>query len=470
MQREHRILRLSIVFLGMAVALFGASDWLWTSAQEQPTSTPPTLVSAAACGTPLSTVWLSASDACVGKPFGYVCNGGITPLVEPGGGVADALTPLGGLVETGVVDAVSTMPMAADGQTGGLLWMRVAAPDTLVQYSGLVVGEVHLRDVTPAEFQAPPWQSFVVQTLDSPERCELAPHSSMMVQSLPGQAARLVVNGVSLDLNGTVVLQTFDDQTHFMMIAGNLRLLALGQRAEIEVGQEVSARYTPDNYAVPVAAFSPVARFSEERVAHLPVLLLDRPVTIPEAGYATTINAANLRTAPSLDAAVLLQAPGGERVIILARNPEGDWYHVRTSSGQTGWMFNELITGDFGEIRNTYVETPLPPQRLGSLGQVARVIAPNGVTLRSAPDIAFAALATLPFGLEVQLMARSPYSPWIKVDSSGSVGWVALITVDTQAIIESLPVDYDVPPPPQPTRIPGSFGNAFPDPSCYPNC
>ena len=48
---------------------------------------------------------------------------------------------------------------------------------------------------------------------------------------------------------------------------------------------------------------------------------------------------------------------------------------------------------------------------------------------------------------------------------AGVVGWLALITLQTQAVIEALPIDYDVPPPPQPTRVPGSFGNAFPDPN-----
>jgi hypothetical protein len=65
----------------------------------------------------------------------------------------------------------------------------------------------------------------------------------------------------------------------------------------------------------------------------------------------------------------------------------------------------------------------------------------------------------------VTLLARSPYSPWVKVESAGMIGWLALVTLQTQSVIEALPIDYDVPPPPVPTRIPGSFGNAFPDPN-----
>jgi hypothetical protein len=42
---------------------------------------------------------------------------------------------------------------------------------------------------------------------------------------------------------------------------------------------------------------------------------------------------------------------------------------------------------------------------------------------------------------------------------------VALITLDTQAYIDALPVDYQAPGIPTPTVVPGSFGNAFPDPN-----
>ena len=102
---------------------------------------------------------------------------------------------------------------------------------------------------------------------------------------------------------------------------------------------------------------------------------------------------------------------------------------------------------------------------VGELGLKARVLAPVGVNLRNAPDVSFEKLTALPFGTEVDLLARSPYSPWVKVDVDGVIGWLALITLETQVVFEALPMDFDVPPPPPPTRVPGSFGSAFPDPS-----
>ena len=68
-------------------------------------------------------------------------------------------------------------------------------------------------------------------------------------------------------------------------------------------------------------------------------------------------------------------------------------------------------------------------------------------------------------GTTVRLLARSPYSPWVKVEVNGITGWLALVVLDTRAYLDAIPVDFSAPPQPTPTRIPGSFGNAFPDPN-----
>jgi hypothetical protein len=53
---------------------------------------------------------------------------------------------------------------------------------------------------------------------------------------------------------------------------------------------------------------------------------------------------------------------------------------------------------------------------------------------------------------------------WIKVNAGGTIGWLSLLTLDTQAYIDALPVDYNAPAMPTATPIPGSCGHAFPDP------
>jgi hypothetical protein len=128
-------------------------------------------------------------------------------------------------------------------------------------------------------------------------------------------------------------------------------------------------------------------------------------------------------------------------------------------------MYAPLLIQNVGAIDAVYEATPLPPQRYGDIGRTATVVAPAGVNMRAAPDVSFPLIMTIPDGAKVTLLARSPYSPWVKVDFNGVVGWLALITLQTQAVLEALPIDNNVPPPPEPTRVPGSFGNAFPDPN-----
>jgi uncharacterized protein YraI len=193
-------------------------------------------------------------------------------------------------------------------------------------------------------------------------------------------------------------------------------------------------------------------------------------VWIPQPGYVTTEGSVNLRTSPSLSGSIIGQVPSGELLSVLGRNEAGDWLHVSLDNGISGWMFAELLNQNTGEITTVYAQTPLPPQRFGSMTNIARVRAPAGLNVRQNPDTAFAVVSVLPNGAAVTMLARSPYSAWVKVADEGGneLGWVALVALDTRANINALPVDGSVPPPPAPpppTTSPGSFGNAFPDPS-----
>ena len=112
-----------------------------------------TEVSDAACSpVALEATWTAASDACIGGPVGYICNGGNAPQVEPAGPVSNALMSVGALVEVEAVDAIHTPPV----MNGGVMWLR------LPQLTGLLVGGVSLRDVSPPDF--PAWQSIIVET------------------------------------------------------------------------------------------------------------------------------------------------------------------------------------------------------------------------------------------------------------------------------------------------------------------
>jgi uncharacterized protein YraI len=478
---SHRFLILILIALLLFAFITGESLWQVSVSQAQAEPTPAATtetISADVCGVPFGTFLLTASDACVGQPFGFVCNGGLRPIVQPEGAVSNSLAEVGSLVEAAVIESLQTSSLSSSGEQGGIAWLRIATEDSPLRFSGLLIGDVRLTDRTPEGF--PNWQNFVVETINPQSMCAAAPASTFVVQSLPGQPSRVVINGMSLAIDGTLAIQTetgvpdaSSARTHFLAISGLTSLLTAGQTTQIFAGQEVSVTYVAGEFAIPVTAPGQPANFRPELVANLPILLFDFPVQVPQSGSAVTLGAVNLRTAPTTDAGVILQSNSAERLTILGKNPDGDpngvWYHVEMANGQTGWMFGDLLVVS-GEVSRNYIETPEPLQRMGDLGTVARVIAPNGVTLHNAPDLTFGSVGSVPFDQEVTLLNRSPYNPWVKIDAKGQIGWVALITLQTRAIIESLPVDYDVPPPPEPTRIPGSFGNAFPDPNCFPNC
>lgn len=421
-------------------------------------------ISDAACSPALQSLWSAASSACVGKPAGYICNGGGAPQAEPAGPVSNALAPTGALVDAQVVDALFSPPLAPDSASGGLVWLRLNEP----AYTALLVGDVRMRDVTPPDF--PSWQSILVETGADVPTCGAAPNNALIVQTPLDPETRavrtsgIVINGASLVFSGTVLVQTREGETLFVNLGGRSRVLARGQEQPLLTGQQIRVPYAAGDFSVPAGPPSPALPLDVTQAANQPVGLLDRPLYLPQPGYVTTAGQVNMRAAPNTNAALILQIPAGEIMSVLGRNPAGDWLHVQLANGLTGWMFADLLVQNTGSIQAVYEATPPPPQRYGTLGTTARVVAPAGLNLRQAPDVQFDRILTLPLGTQVNLLARSPYSPWVKVENGGVTGWAALIALETQAIIESLPIDYNVPPPPPPTRIPGSFGNAFPDP------
>lgn len=407
-------------------------------------------------------LWTAASNACISRPTGYICNGGSAPVVEPVGPVSNALGPIGALVEIDAVDFIRTPPIAADMSTVGIAWLRSGGS---LNYTALQLGDVSMRDVSPADF--PAWTSFQLETADGASPCGTAPVSALVVQSAFGVPARIVVNGVSLALNGTVMIVTNPTQTRFIALSGQHSLIAFSAERTLYMGQEVNVERNPANPYSPSNQPSEAFPFDSTLLTNLPVALFDRPVILPQPGFVMTQGAVNLRSSPDQFSGVIMQVPAGQIMSVLGRSTDGLWFHVRLESGDTGWMLAELLAQNLGTISAVYAATPLPPQRYGELGTRAQVAAPAGAALRQGPEISFPLVTTLPDGTVVNLIARSPYSPWVKIEVAGYEGWIALIALSTQAYIEALPMDVNVPMPPATptaTNIPGLGGNAFPDP------
>ncbi len=432
---------------------------LIVSAQDSVPTMPPD-PSGAGCAPALQSLWIAATNACINGPAGFICNGGSPPTAEPVGPVANALAPAGALVEAALVDAIQTLPLAPEQGIAGIAWLRTDAP---LRFTALMLGSVALRDISPPDF--PPWQSFVVQTAPELSSCAAAPLNVLVIQSQIDQPTRLVLNGISILLDGTILVRAANDQTLLVGLSGAATVTANGQSTPLQAGQQVVAANVPGELARTASPPSPASPFIPAVIRNLPVPLFDRPFVLPQPGVVVTQGSINLRSFPSLDAGIITQLPGGVSATVLGRNPAGDWYHVRISSGLTGWLKADLLGGQVGQIEAAYDATPAIPQRYGPLGTTGTVISPAGVNLRSGPDPGYPAMAALSGGTVVTLLARSPYSPWVKVDAGGVVGWLALVVLDTRAFIDAIPIDYTAPPQPTPTRIPGSFGNAFPDPN-----
>ena len=276
----------------------------------------------------------------------------------------------------------------------------------------------------------------------------------------------MAVNGSSLILGGTVLVATDGARTIFIGLSGESSVLAMGQQQLLLAGEQVNVAYNSGAVAAPSAPPSAPAPLDMSYLWNLPVPLFDRPLILPQPGFASTQGPINLRVAPDVYSGVITQVPGGQALTILGRNPDDTWYHVRLEDGETGWMLAELLAANVGEIDAVYEKTPLPPQRYGELGTQGRVHAPAGVNLRRGPEATYPSVGIIADGTVVDLLAQSPYhNSWVKVDADGLVGWLSLLTIETQAFIDALPVDYTAPPMPTATPIPGSSGNAFPNPN-----
>ena len=427
------------------------------------------LLEAADCDSHLIEQFTAASDHCLAGPDGSFCSGGLPPSAAP---ASDALAAPGAVVEAARIDRLHN-PRLGEARGGGLVWLRLEED---LRLDALLIGDLRIANRTPPASAYPKWRSFSVESGANPSDCDPAPEAgALILQSVYGESAGLVINGVAAEINGTLIVMTQDDTTRFLAIEGQSRLTAFGQSVTLYVGQQLNLRYGEGDWTRPVQLPGNPVRLTYELIEHLPVALFDRPVPIPQPGYARTQGGVNMRAAPDVESLLLFRVPAGETMSVLGISRNRQWLHIRLGNGETGWMSAELLARNLGEIDPVYDLTPAPPQRMGAYADLASVNVAAGGNLREAPDTAFRIRRGLPFGMQVRLLARSPYSPWVKVNADGDIGWMALFTLTTKSVISSLPIDYSVPLPPlaqaAPTATPSSSffgyggGHAYPDPS-----
>ncbi len=427
-----------------------------------PTATTDANAFQVACEAELVQLYTIASEACLGKPNGFFCNGGLPPRAEPEGAIANSLANSGALVEAKNFAMVNPLPLHTN-ESGGLMWLHL---NEGVVMNALLIGDVLMKDVSPTDAGFAKWSLFTIETRQHETACANTPKSTFVIQGAYGIPTSFVLNGVSVNLNGTLIVMTEAQITQFIAIEGLARLTAAGETRSLYPGQQVNVPYPSGDWTKPALPQFPMPLVLEN-IQNLPIVIMDRPVLLPQPGYVQTTALVNMRSLPQQSAPLLYQVPANEIMSVLGKNEAGDWYHIRLGNGETGWMRADLLSGSVGNITASYSATPIPPQRFGALGSRAKVISAQGGNLRTAPDISFNAITTLAPGTEVNLVARSPYSPFVKVNAGGTEGWLALITLETQSVISFLPIDYSVPLPARPTAVPifeYGGGHAYPNP------
>jgi cell wall-associated NlpC family hydrolase len=130
------------------------------------------------------------------------------------------------------------------------------------------------------------------------------------------------------------------------------------------------------------------------------------------------VDVANLRNGPGTNYTRIGRLKQGQTVQLLGRN--ADWFQIKTSGGQVGWLHAELVEVASGVARGLVTvkagTAPAAAARFGSTTEAA-------VNLRGGPGTNHGSLAKLPKGATLEILGQQ--DGWYQVSTQkGTVGWV----------------------------------------------
>jgi N-acetylmuramoyl-L-alanine amidase len=169
-------------------------------------------------------------------------------------------------------------------------------------------------------------------------------------------------------------------------------------------------------------------------------------LTASTSFFATSNFRANVRSGPGVAYTVIGQLKSGDSVDITGRGPQNSWIRINFN-GQEGWISFGLveITGDVdtapeADAGASAVLRETPAQaNADQLGNVVVVTRLNS-NLRDAPTTDGKVLATIPFGTEFTVTARTERNNWVRVTFNGQIGWISSgVLRFTQGNLSSLP-------------------------------
>jgi N-acetylmuramoyl-L-alanine amidase len=162
--------------------------------------------------------------------------------------------------------------------------------------------------------------------------------------------------------------------------------------------------------------------------------------------FATSNFRVNVRSGPGVAYTVIGQLKAGDSVDITGRGPRNSWIRVNFG-GQEGWVSFGLVdvTGDIDSAPEADAgssavlrETPGDANAV-KLGKVV-VITRLNANLRDAFSTDGKVLATIPFGTELTVTARTEKNNWVRVTYNGQTGWLSSgVLRFTQGNLSSLP-------------------------------
>ena len=328
------------------------------------------------------------------------------------------------MVEAEVIDSVRTSPLITN-NSGGVAWLRL---EDDIKMDALMIGDIEIKNVIAPNSEFAKWQSFTLESQTVASPCnDVQETGALVVQGLYGQATRLVINGISIDLNGTIVVLTEESTTKFIAIEGRVRLISFSQPVILNAGQQLTIAYPAGDWTTPNGLPGNAEVLDYDLIKNLPTVLFDRPVEIPQPGFVQTEGRVNMRTEPDINSQLLFQVPAGETMSVLGLSTDRDWYHIRLGNGETGWMNAELLVQNVGIVQQVYDTTPAPPQRLGQLASQASVIVGQGGNLREAPDVGFGVMQTIPSVHKLNYWRVVPIARGLRLmQAVKSVGWHSL--------------------------------------------
>lgn len=151
----------------------------------------------------------------------------------------------------------------------------------------------------------------------------------------------------------------------------------------------------------------------------------------------------HIRALPTRDSDFIGSTFENDNLVAVGRNIDGSWFEVRRPGRQNsaGWISEEWVTYmfDVSQLPITDLTTGITgAEPVYDTGYSVHVLVQ--ATLRNRPHVNGDELMTIPVGLTIPLIERSPDDLWLFVNYLGNTGWVAEFLLRPSVSIRSLPI------------------------------